>query len=57
VLVLRAHEAGDPVGDGVAVAGWQWCQSIFDVNAVILIPVGMWQCKNWLSCGGWEKCV
>jgi hypothetical protein len=48
VLVLRAHEAGDPVGDGVAVAGWQWCQSIFDVNAVILIPVGMWQCQNWL---------
>jgi hypothetical protein len=30
------------VASGVAVAGWQWCQSIDHINAVRMVPVREW---------------
>jgi hypothetical protein len=35
----------------VAVAGRQWYQSIEEVRAVRMVPLGMWQWQYWLSCG------
>jgi hypothetical protein len=30
------------VGWGVAVAGWEWCQSIEESESVRMVPVRVW---------------
>jgi hypothetical protein len=45
-LVVRGFLAVG--GERVAVDGWQWCHSIAEISAVILIPNRMWGC----GCGG-----
>jgi hypothetical protein len=38
------------VARGVAVAGWQWYQSIREVKAVRMVVVRKWQWQYWRSC-------
>jgi hypothetical protein len=33
-------------GDGVAVVGWQWCQSIEGNSAVRMVPDRLWHDSN-----------
>jgi cytoskeletal protein RodZ len=37
---------------GVAVAGWEWYQSIRQVSAVRMVCVTMWQWQYWQRCSG-----
>jgi hypothetical protein len=49
---LRGHprvqeEDGVRVGRGVAVVGCSWHQSIAEVEAVRMVPLGRWQWQYW----------
>jgi hypothetical protein len=51
---VSSERAGVRADWGVAVAGWQWFQSIERSKAVILIPVRTWQWQYWQSCGDYS---
>jgi hypothetical protein len=52
VQAIKAEGRAATVGAGVAVAGWQWWQSIAGIKAVILVLVTTCGCGYWLRGSG-----